>query len=56
MMRHSRIHYDLNSLLDMIPNPQRGFFQLYLPENPRFEDIDGAYIEYDHRSNTVHGD
>ena len=46
---------NLDSLLDIIPStPQRDFCQLYLPMNSRFEDIDAAYIEYDHRSNTVH--
>jgi hypothetical protein len=46
---------NLDSLLDIIPSdPPLGFFQLYLPENSRFEDIDGVYIEYDHQLNTVH--
>ena len=46
---------NLDSLLDIIPSdPPPGFFQLYVPENPRFEDIDGVYVEYNHKSDTVH--
>ena len=46
---------NLINLLDIIPSdPQQGFSQLYLPENPRFEDLDAVYIEYDDKSDTVH--
>jgi len=45
----------VGNLLDVVPsNLQRGFSQLYLPENSRFEDINALYVEYDHRSNTTH--
>jgi hypothetical protein len=46
---------NLDSLLDMIPSKlRRGFSQLYLLENPRFEDIGALHVEYDHQSNMVH--